>query len=65
MRPRPARTEAAAGPRLFYMGKAPASPLRRSLLLGAGAALAGCASAPDEPGHDWHEVRLPGRAVTR
>lgn len=40
-------------------------PLRRRLILGSGAALAGCASAPQPHGDDWHEVRLPGKAETR
>lgn len=41
------------------------SPLRRGLILGGGAALAGCASAPHPHPDDWHEVRLPGKAETR
>lgn len=38
---------------------------RRSLLLSAPAFAAGCVTAPDEHGPDWHEVRLPGKALTR
>ncbi len=64
MRLRPLHTEAAASPRLLCMEKAPASALRRSLLLAAGAALNGCATAPGEHGPDWHAVPLPGKAAT-
>lgn len=39
--------------------------LRRRLILGGGAALAGCASAPQPHADGWHEVRLPGKAETR
>lgn len=38
---------------------------RRSLLVGGPAVLAGCATGPGEHGPDWHEVRLPGKALTR
>lgn len=43
----------------------PASPRRRGLLVGAAAALAGCATGPGDHGPDWHGVRLPGKAETR
>ena len=38
---------------------------RRGFLVGGPALLAGCATGPGEHGPDWHEVRLPGKAVTR
>lgn len=40
---------------------------RRLILLGSGAALAGCAGAPKPApeGGDWHAVSLPGKAQTR
>lgn len=49
----------------------PAPPIllpRRTLIVAAGAALAGCASVPRRPVLDaadcWHEVRLPGKLPT-
>lgn len=38
---------------------------RRIFLAGTPAVLAGCATAPGEHGPDWHEVPLPGKALTR
>ena len=38
---------------------------RRGFIVAGSAMVAGCATGPGEHGPDWHEVPLPGKALTR